>query len=401
MRAVARALDPSLILRADGRTRSTMGLQVKPIVIAGGCYFESCEAPRWRALYGSGGRAAHALISRVPVTLHTYFPKAREPDLYPLVAAGIKVERVDSETALAFAYFHPLSDPALEPKREAIPRNPALRAEGDVVLRFGMLEGDAVVAGRRVVYDPQSVGDFAPFRQNGSSAETLAIVLNAEELRVATREDDVQVAARTLLQAGADVVVAKGGVYGAYVYTADRDAVHVPAYWSDKVFKIGTGDVFSAAFTHAWAYLEQEPIEAAQTASRNVAQYAAGSVLPLPPGDEIHVGRRVSARRDGVVNLMGSTARLADRWLFEEAAWCLGQLGARVRKWNGLSHTPVPDGACLVLADQVGPEGLAVISDHADSNSIVVLSETGASVPPGVRQTDDFTTALYWSCWLI
>lgn len=377
-----------------------MYCSVKPIIVAGGCYFEACEAPHWRALYGSGGRAAEALIGRAPVTLHTYFPKVREAELYPLVAAGIEIKSTDSESALAFAYFHPLSNPALAPERAAIRHNAAFRAEGEAVLRFGMLEGDAVVAGRRVVYDPQSVGDFAPFHQNGSSAETLALVLNTQEIRTATRQDDLQVAARALLQAGADVVVAKGGVHGAFVHTANHGAVHVPAYWSDKVFKIGTGDVFSAAFTHAWAYLGQEPIEAAQTASRSVAHYTASGILPLPPMSEIPEGREISARRDGVVNLIGSTTRLSDRWLFEEAAWCLGELGTQVRKWDRLPNAPVSNGACLVLGDQVGLDGLAAISIHAPAARTVVLSETDMSLPPDVRRTSDLTTALYWSCWL-
>lgn len=371
-----------------------------PIVIAGGCYFEACEAPHWRALYGSGGRAAHALIGRAPVTLHTYFPKAREPDLYPLVAAGIEVKLAESGTALAFAYLHPLSDPALAPKLTAIRRNPALRVEGEAVLRFGMLEGDAVVAGNRVVYDPQSVGDFAPFGHNGSSAGALALVLNSEELRAATRQDDPQAAARTLLQTGADVVIAKAGIYGAFVHTLEGCSAHVPAYWSDTVFKIGTGDVFSAAFTYAWAHLGHEPIQAAHVASKCVAHYAACRTLPLPPADAIPEGRAVSARQESVVNLIGSTTRLADRWLFEEAAWRLSELGARVRRCERQPNRLMADGAFLVLADHIGPESLTMIADPTLTPRLVVFSEAVVSAPPGVRMTTDFTTALYWACWL-
>lgn len=372
---------------------------MKPIAIAGGCYFEACEAPYWRALYGSGGRAAHALIGRGPVTLHTYFPKVREPDLYPLVAAGIEVKAVNSESALAFAYFHPLSDPVLAPERPSIQRQPALRVEGDAVLRFGLVEGDAIVAGRRVVYDPQSVGDFAPFSQNGSSAVALALVLNADEMRAATHHDDLDTAAGALLNAGADVVIAKCGVHGAFVHSRDRPATPVPAFWSDKVFKIGTGDVFSAAFTHAWAHMGQEPLESAYVASRSVAQYAASRTLPLPDAEALFGGRPVCARQHGLVHLIGSTMRLSDRWLFEEVAWRLEQLGAKVRRWDGPSDRQPDDGACLVLADQIEPDNLATITERTDAAKLIVLSETGVSVPAGVLHTADFTTALYWACW--
>lgn len=370
-----------------------------PLVIAGGCYIETCEAPAWRAVYGSGGRAAHALIGQTPVTLHTYFPQGREAELYPLAAAGVEVRAVDCPTPLAFAYFHPLSDPVLAPERASIARQPALRAEGEAVLRFGFVEGDAIVVGRRVVYDPQSVGDFAPFSHNGSSATALALVLNTDELRAATGRDDLTEAAKALLQTGAEVVIAKGGVHGAMVHTRDAHPAAVPAYWSQAVFKIGTGDVFSASFAHAWAQLGQTPVEAARIASRSVAGYAASRTLPLPPLSKSAGGRPVQARQSGVVHLVGSTARLADRWLFEEAVWRLGQLGAQVRRWDGTEAAIPADGACLMLADQLAPAEVAAFAAAIDPTRLVVLSETGVEPPTGASETPDFTTALYWACW--
>jgi pfkB family carbohydrate kinase len=374
---------------------------VESIVIAGGCYFEACEAPHWRALYGSGGRAAQALIGRGPVTLHTYFPKAREGELYPFVAAGIDVKAADTASALAFAYFHPLSDPVLAPLRSDIPRRPPIRAAGDAVLRFGFVEGEAIVCGRRVVYDPQSVGEFEPFGRNGSSAQELAVVLNAHELRAASRQDDLDTAARALLESGAEVVVAKSGVLGAFVYTRGRSSAWVPAFWSDSIFKIGTGDVFSAAFTYAWAHLGRDPVEAAHAASRSVSQYAASRLLPLPPAwDGLAPGRAIGARSGGLVHLVGSTARLADRWLYEEAAWRLQQLGVRVRRLDDPSGGLPADGSFLVLADQIEPAALDELARRVDAGRIVVLSETDATSPEGVLRTGDFTTALYWVCWI-
>jgi len=372
---------------------------VNAIIVAGGCYVETCEAPHWRAVYGSGGRAAHALVGQAPVILHTYFPKARENDLYPLAVAGIEVKATDAASAIAFAYFHPLSDPAMAPERASITRQPALRVEGEVVLRFGFVEGDAVVSGRRVVYDPQSVGDFAPYSQNGSSAETLALVLNADELRAATRQDDLSVGARALLDAGAAVVLVKCGVHGAVVYAGDGVGTQIPAFWSDAVFKLGTGDVFSAAFTHAWAHLRQDAAAAATVASRSVAHYAATRALPLPPAGTMHPGRAVTASPSAKVHLIGSKTQLANRWLFEEASWRLGQLGADVRRWDGPPESQFNDGACLVLADQIGADDLAEIAARSDPNRLILLSETGVSPPAHARFTTDFTTALYWACW--
>ena len=374
---------------------------MEPIVIAGGCYFEACEAPYWRALYGSGGRAAQALIGRGPVTLHTYFPRARKGELYPFVAAGIDIRAADSASALAFAYFHPLSDPVLAPRRSDIPRLPAIRAAGDAVLRFGFLEGEAIVCGRRVVYDPQSVGEFEPFGRNGSSAQELAVVLNAHELRAASGQDGLDAAARALLESGAEVVVTKSGVQGAFVHTRGRSSAWVPAFWSDSVFKIGTGDVFSAAFTYAWAHLGRDPVEAAHAASRSVSQYAANRLLPLPRAwDGPAQGRAIGARNGGLVHLVGSTARLADRWLCEEAAWRIQQLGVRVRRLDDLSGGLPADGAFLVFADQIEPAALDELARRVGAGRVVVISETDAASPEGVLRTGDFTTALYWVCWI-
>ncbi len=374
---------------------------MEPIVIAGGCYFETCEAPHWRALYGSGGRAAQALIGRGPVTLHTYFPKARKGELYPFVAAGIDVRATDSASALAFAYFHPLSDPVLAPRRSDIPRLPAIRAGGDAVLRFGLLEGEAIVCGRRVVYDPQSVGEFEPFDRNGSSAQELAVVLNAHELRAASGQDDLDAAARVLLGSGAEVVVAKSGVQGAFVHTRGRSSAWVPAFWSNSVFKIGTGDVFSAAFTYAWAHLGRDPLEAAHAASRSVSQYAANRLLPLPRAwDGPAQGQAIGARSGGLVHLVGSMARLADRWLCEEAAWRIQQLGMQVCRLDDLSSSLPANGAFLVFADQIRSAVLDELVRRVGAGRIVVITETGAASPQGVFRTEDFTTALYWVCWI-
>lgn len=372
---------------------------MSPLIIAGGCYFETCEVPEWRAVYGSGGRAAHAVVGQTPVTLHTYFPQDRNAELYPLAVAGVDVRAVDCPTALAFAYFHPLSDPVLAPARSAIALQPSIHAKGQVVLRFGMVEGDAVVVGERVVYDPQSVGDFAPFGRNGSSASALALVLNADEVRAAARQDDINAAAASLLATEASVVIVKAGVHGAMVHSREGEPILVPPYWSDAVFKIGTGDVFSAAFAHAWGQLGQSPVEAAQTASRSVAVYTANRTLPLPQLSALAEGRAVQSRGDGLVLLVGSTARLADRWLFEEAAWRLEQLGVRVRRLDAPGVIEPGDGACLILADQIGRDELEAIIAPTDTANVVIMSETEALARPGILQTPDFATALYWACW--
>ncbi len=369
------------------------------ITIAGGCYIETCEAPAWRGIFGSGGRAAAALAGLGPVRLCTYYPYDRAADLSSLEASGIQVERTDTSTPLAFAYFHPLSEPVLAPDRLSIPRNPPLSLEGDVVLRFGMLEGDAIVTGRRAVYDPQTVGDFEPFGRNGSNADHIALVLNSDELKARTGENDVAAAAQALLCSDqTEVIVAKGGVRGASVHWRNRAPQLVPAHWSDRVFKIGTGDVFSAAFAHYWGCLEMDGSEAAGLASRSVAYYSASRRLPLPPADRLGSLAPVAPIQDGVVTVFGAGRRLADRWLIEETMWRLRGLGVKPILHCGPPQTAPWSRVGLVLADQIVGNALEDLLTVA-TGEIVVFSEDGVKTSRG-RVTQDFATALYWASWL-
>jgi hypothetical protein len=124
------------------------------MTVVGGCYHEICEHPSWRELRGSGGRAAIAL-SGADVELKTYYPSERLADLYPIEAFGVRVLPTSSETPVAFAYFHSLSDPAVSPAIDEIRKQAPIRAEGEVVLRFGLVEGGSIVEADRAIYDPQ------------------------------------------------------------------------------------------------------------------------------------------------------------------------------------------------------------------------------------------------------
>ena len=81
----------------------------------------------------------------------------------------------------------------------------------EVVLRFGMMEGSAVVSADRCVYDPQSAFDPQHFSANGSHARRLAIVGNRSEIVTMGGDTDPIAAARVLLGEGAEVVVVKSG----------------------------------------------------------------------------------------------------------------------------------------------------------------------------------------------
>ena len=382
------------------------------MIVAGGCYHEVCEHPHWRALFGSGGRAAFALSALVPdLELKTYYPADRLADLYPIEASGVKVHASASASPIAFVYFHGLSDPVISPMPSQITPHPPIRAEGDVVLRFGFLEGSAVVNADRAIYDPQSAESFEPFACNGSRALELALVLNERELCGSGNSVGVEDAARQIISRGeASVLIAKGGIKGARLFDANNPTIFIPAYRSPRVFKIGTGDVFSAAFAFYWGRERLDAREAAELASRSVAHYCGSSNLPLPAAEGLLESSPVGSLAFRPICIAGSPATLGGRWVLEEARWRLQQLGLQV-------VAPGLDGGECSQTVSVGGFGcLLVLTDHLDNAAAQLIASAGAvalpiiafgqfrdalapTVVPLANVTDDFTTALYWASW--
>jgi hypothetical protein len=374
--------------------------------IAGGLYRETCELPSWNALYGSGGRAAAAVSALSPGTsLHTYHRKSEGSDIRELSDLGIEVIAHESNVEIAFAYFHPLSQPYIEPPVGAIPKQQSFHVSADTVLRFGLLEGEAIVSARRAIYDPQS-SQAPAFAANGSRADELALVLNEAELRaLAGRDDTSEAATRLLREENVVVVVAKAGARGATVFDRSSQPMHVPPYRSHRVFKIGTGDIFSAMFAHYWGEASRPANEAADLASRSVAAYCLDRVLPIRSVESATMGPVWPGELRAVL-IQGRADTLGRRYVMEEARYRLKELGTRVL-CPDLDGTSTLEGDALIgsilmigdaFSARTAPRG-------AEQAPVVILVEgsdrsLAVDVPPVVKMvTDDFTTAVYWAAW--
>lgn len=375
--------------------------------IAGGLYKESCLVPDWNAEYGSGGRAAAAAVGQSPVTvLHTYAPAFGSSGQNALKRLGVELRLQPSSHGIAFAYFHPLSTPHIEPPRSAMARHAPIELSAEAVLRFGFLEGEAIVHANRAVYDPQTSVNPAMFGDNGSSADELALVLNEDEARALSGRSDVREAATALLDSGgADVVVVKGGARGALVMERGGATAEVPAYRSERVFKIGTGDVFSSMFAVEWAEHKQHAFLAADRASRSVAAYCGSGILPLL--DDAQTQREpVTLDATPVVLLDGAVDTIGHRFVMEEARSSLLDLGARV-VCPALDGAPTI-GAASIMSALVISEGLHgylwLRLQELESTGIPVvlldeLRATGTQTQGGRRVIDDFTSAIYFALW--
>ncbi|WNG60925.1 nucleoside 2-deoxyribosyltransferase [Archangium gephyra] len=391
------------------------------ITIAGGVYHERCIWPDWDQLYGSAGRAAAALSGHVgSITLRGY----ARPDVATRFSQyanqyGFTFDPVHTEQVVSFEYIHSLSVPLIRPAPVMISPNPPIPVSAPVVLRFGMLEGSARVEAERCVYDPQSAFRPESFDANGSTAKHLAIVANQGETLALGGGTDPIAAARSLLKRGAEVVVVKSGAKGAYIVEASGVS-HVSAYRTDRVWTVGSGDVFAAIFAAYWGAHGATAVHAAELASRAVAAYVESMALPVPlPPVLLQSSRPQAVAAGGKVYLASPFFTLGQRWLVDEARRGLGELGLDV-------FSPVHD-VGAGPADQVAPADLAALDacdavfailDGTDSGTLFEVGYARARGKPvyalaqtvteedlkmvqgsGCRIFDDFVTALHHTAW--
>jgi nucleoside 2-deoxyribosyltransferase len=243
------------------------------IRVIGGTYWERCLEPEWDALVGSGYRAASVLASSGISTALTTRVGVPDENLLRTYCAGqgLTLDVVTSaNSTLSFRYSCPLDEPLIRPTPDGIVRVP-LRAESDVVVAFGMLDGDITFSASTAVWDPQSSFPIAPSRVG--KAKRLAIVANASQVRVLSGKENPEDAIKSLATAeNATVVISKNGLSGASIY-AEGQIHRVPAYRSKGAFTIGSGDVFTAIFAREWGIENLPAHEAADLASRAVASY--------------------------------------------------------------------------------------------------------------------------------
>lgn len=391
------------------------------ITVAGGVYYERCIWPEWDHLYGSAGRAAAALRSHIDdVTLCTYArPDSREylarySNLY-----GYNCRLVDAKQAISFEYVHCLSSPKIRPTPRHILQNTSIQIEADVVLRFGMLEGNAIIDAERCIYDPQSAFDPQPFGKNGSKATRLAIVANRGEIIAMSGAKDEHAGASLLLEKGAEVVVVKSGPVGALVF--DRNGVtQIPAHRSERVWTIGSGDVFAAIFAARWGAHDDSATHAALLASRAVADYAGSMSLPSPTSESLNRDTlSTTTTKPGRAYLAAPFFTLGQRWLVDEARQGLTELGIDVfSPVHDVGHGPakVVADADLKALDEC--DRVFAILDGLDSGTIFEIGYARARGIPvyalaqsvGVedlkmiigsdcRVFDDFVTAMHHVAW--
>lgn len=305
-------------------------------------------------VFGSAGRAAAALqrtgIERV---LHTYVGPDLKDNIDLLFGIfEFAIEKHDRSVDPEFHYVHCLAVPTITPNLVNIPQMLPIRLTAERVIRFGMLEGDAVVDAGMCVYDPQSAYVPVGFRANGSKAKRLAIVANSGEVKALTGLLNLKEATENLRAAEqAEVVVVKTGLDGAII-ASDSGVEYVPAFTVDVAQTIGSGDVFVAVFAKAWMADGLLPHEAALTASKATANFIESSVLPVDLTDH---QRKPITRATGKIYLAGPFFSIGQRWVVDEVRRCLLELNLEV-------FSPIHD-VGRGRAEDIAPNDIAAIHE--------------------------------------
>lgn len=402
------------------------------ISVVGGSYFEECSYPRKRLSRGSGGRAASLLSSwKQNVTFHTFLG----PDLKPIfddlaTSFQFKLNSYSKESDISFRYRHPMSPPSIHGSfnRPNEDINPIQTVN---TLVFGMLEQRPIVHSQTVVYDPQNGSNADTFESNGSTAEKIAYVVSYSEGVALTSEKEPENIADNLLSLKhVEVVIVKCGPAGALVVSSSERG-WVRAIPTQNVFKVGTGDIFSAAFAMCWMNLKKPPLLAAWFASLSVAEYVDTATDRIPDkfiekliSDaeqklEQHKANEKSVLPEGSIYLAGPFFNTAEQWLIDEVRESLTDMGFNV--FSPIHDVGEGDIDYVATSDLLGLENssavLAILNGvdcgtvfeigyaRALSIPVVVVAESVDErhltmiLGSGCDVTSDLTTGIYKVCW--
>lgn len=402
------------------------------ISIVGGGYAEECSFPGRQVFRGSGGRAAAVLSSLgADVTLTS----AIDSKLLPIFSSiaeqfGYVLATEPRLEDIWFRYRHPLDRPLIYP-RSISKITYSLPVIAEDVLVFGMLEGRPRVCGKRVVYDPQDGISAKAFEENGSTAEQLALVMSYVEGKALTGETTPQAMADKLItQSSVSVVIIKCGPQGALVRNKTV-ATWIRAFPSKRVYKIGSGDVFSAAFAFSWLVERRDEFYSAWYASAVVAAYVESAQDRFSSNQQAQFHERAKLALEACMEtaprqipdiqiyLAGPFFTTAQRWLVDETRTALVDMGFKVfSPVHEIGFGPAKEvapadlfaleqsGLVLALLDGLDPGTIfevgyararsipvVAIGEFLDESSLTMIIGSGCEV------ANDFATGVYAACW--
>jgi nucleoside 2-deoxyribosyltransferase len=389
--------------------------------IVGGTYNECCMQPAWDELFGSGLRAVLALSGKTPICFHTFADSETRKVLTDLSQhLSFNVKAVEIAKTVDFYYEHPLASPTYFPQEINFAGHPPLVVEGDNIICFGMVEGNPTLHGNKVVYDPQDPGSPKSFRNNGSTANELVVVMNLSEASLFCSTDNIgSIKDYLFSQEKVHAAIIKNGPEGGYLLEANQITA-IPAFQTDRVWPIGSGDIFTSLFGYAWLIQNKTFFEAALQASRSTAFYVNSKTLPIPENYVMEFSpfqKRDKGQR--TVYLAGPFFNMGQRWVINQFREALLKVGLCV--FSPLHDVGIGSPEKVAPLDLEGIDKadlLLVIADGLDTGTMFEAGYAKAKGKPILvfvenEKTealtmlkgsnfifdDDFTSIIYKTLW--
>lgn len=403
------------------------------INIIGGAYIEECSFPRRQIFRGSGGRAA-AFLSSVDIktVFHTTLGRGSRQNFEKLAEIfGYTINCLGERDEIVFRYNYPLASPVIfHNSADHFQYDKQITCDNTLV--FGMLENRPAVNSKKVVYDAQDGCRAVPFESNGSSAEEIALVLSLSEGKALSgKTDPNDIVKKLMVQKNLSTVVLKCGPQGAMVSDSKGNTEWVSPFKSKRVYKIGSGDIFSAAFAYAWMLHDIDPIVSTWFASKCCSLYVETgidkfSLTSIADALETANSRKMSHASSlpcgipkGYIYLAGPFFNTAQQWLINDVRRALLDMGFYV--FSPIHDVGIGSAEMVATKDLQAIEKADVVLAILDGLDAGTLFEIGFAKAKGIKIVaiaestqgealtmitgsgceiiDDLTTGIYAACW--
>ena len=245
------------------------------INVVGGTYREINFDDVSMEIFGSGFRCAKFLLENKSSVNFITSGNAEvvkvlkeNQKVYP----KLKFECHPYDELITFQYSFALDDPSIFPSLLNIKKTKDWEFVGDDLIAFGMLESDYEIDCKRVVYDPQTSIKPKRFSELGKAQELVYIINRNEAHSISSSQDIEEIKKYFFKEENVKAFIIKNGPHGATLYTKS-DEHHIPCYITNNVYKIGSGDIFTASFGYYWMSKNLSLEESALFASKSTAVY--------------------------------------------------------------------------------------------------------------------------------
>lgn len=357
------------------------------MIVVGGTYSEICFEPIWENIYGSGFRAVNLLIDNgYSETINFYTCADTEVkahlDYYKKLNTNFNFHIEKIKKSPEFHYDHPLKTPRIIPRPDVYCTNTKkISAKGNNILAYGLIEASILVKGKNVVYDPQSPVNPIPFSATGSTAEKLITIVNIGEAEKLTGKTEIEDIKKYFFDSEMCFgLILKMGAKGAFLFESNNTIpVKIPVFETNKVWPIGSGDVFSAFFAKNWfdgASLKSSAL----LASKATAIYCNTKDLSLKkrldsfPFNSLLIDKVPS----GQIYLAGPFFTFSERWLVNEVWNTFKSMGLKVfSPFHDVGHGQAKD---VVYKDLEGLDESKIVFAIIDGLDSGTLFEVGYAI---------------------